>query len=48
MTTVWHLVIQRRRLMRLDGIIGWRASLWAVGAFAVSTSVVLAIGWLLA
>lgn len=47
-TTVWYLVIQRRWLMRLDGMTGWRASLGAVGTFAVSTSVVLAIGWLLA
>lgn len=47
-TTVWYLVIQWRWLMRLDGMTGGRASVWAVGAFAVSTSVVLAIGWLLA
>lgn len=47
-TTVWYLVIQYRWLMRLDGMSGWRAGLWAVGTFGVSTSVVLAIGWWLA
>ena len=47
-TTVWYLVIQRRWLMRLEGITGGRASLWAVGTFAISTGVVLAVSWLLA
>lgn len=47
-TTVWYLVIQRRWLMRLDGMNSWRAGLWAVGTFAVSTCVVLTVSWLLA
>lgn len=47
-TTVWYLFVQRRWLMRLDRMTGWRASLWAVGTFTVSTAVVLATGWLLA
>jgi hypothetical protein len=47
-TTVWYLIIQRRWLVRLEGMTGWRAGLWAIGTFAVSTSVVFAIGWWLA
>lgn len=47
-TTVWYLVIQRRWLMRLDGMTGWRAGVWAVGTFTVSTCVVLTVSWLLA
>lgn len=45
--TLWHLVIQHRWSMRLDGVGAVRAGLWALGGFTLSTSLVFAFGWLL-
>ncbi|HEY0927707.1 hypothetical protein [Brevundimonas sp.] len=40
-TTVWYVAIQRRWLMSVEGMGGWRAGLWAVGLFVATTGVVV-------
>jgi hypothetical protein len=47
-TTVWYLAIQRRWLMRIEGMTKWRAFAWAIGTFAASTGLVVAAGLLVA
>lgn len=39
--TVWYVAIQRRWLMSVEGMSGWRAGLWAVGLFLATTGVVV-------
>jgi hypothetical protein len=41
-STLWYLAIQRRWLMTVEGMGGWRAGLWAVGLFLATTGVVVA------
>lgn len=40
--TIWYIAIQRRWLMSVEGMTGWRAGLWAFGLFAATTGVVIA------
>lgn len=41
--TVWYVAIQRRWLMSVPGMTGWRAGLWAVGLFILTTGVVATV-----
>ena len=41
--TVWYVAIQRRWLMSVPGMSGWRAGVWAVGLFILTTGVVAAV-----
>lgn len=41
-STLWYLAIQRRWLMTVEGLGGWRAGLWAAGLFIATTGVVVA------
>lgn len=41
-STLWYLAIQRRWLMTVEGLGGWRAGLWAAGLFITTTGVVVA------
>lgn len=45
--TAWYLLIQRRWLMRIEGMTRWRAFAWALGTFAVATGLVVAAAVLL-
>ncbi|KQY91288.1 hypothetical protein [Brevundimonas sp. Root1423] len=40
-TTVWYLAIQRRWLMRVEGMTRWRAFGWAVGTYVLATALVV-------
>ncbi|WP_439472733.1 hypothetical protein [Brevundimonas sp.] len=46
-STVWYIAIQRRWLMSVPGMTGWRATFWAAGVFILTTGVVLGANILL-
>ncbi|MFC7380418.1 hypothetical protein [Brevundimonas sp. GCM10030266] len=42
-STIWYIAIQRRWLMSVEGMGGWKAGLWAVGLFVLTTGVVATV-----